>query len=150
MNKRYTSLKEIENDFPIRLDHQVVWGDMDAYQHVNNVVYFRYFESSRSKLFLDSGIDGLYKESGIGPILAKTDCKYIRPVMFPDQLTTFARIQKDSITKDSFVLDHLVWSEASGAPAALGTSSVVFFDYRAQARADIPISMLDTVKSYSG
>lgn len=33
--------------FPVRVDIPVAWGEMDAFGHVNNVVYFRYFESAR-------------------------------------------------------------------------------------------------------
>ena len=43
----------------------VVWGDMDSYAHVNNVVYFRYFENARLEYFrrLDSSV-GLYGVPG--------------------------------------------------------------------------------------
>ena len=33
--------------FPVIVEQNVIWGEMDAYQHVNNVVYFRYFENAR-------------------------------------------------------------------------------------------------------
>lgn len=33
--------------FPVVIELPVVWGEMDAFAHVNNVVYFRYFESAR-------------------------------------------------------------------------------------------------------
>ena len=34
-------------DFPVTVEIPVAWGDMDAMGHVNNVVYFRYFETAR-------------------------------------------------------------------------------------------------------
>ncbi len=33
--------------YPVVVEWDVAWGDMDAYGHVNNVVYFRYFEQAR-------------------------------------------------------------------------------------------------------
>jgi acyl-CoA thioester hydrolase len=33
--------------FPVIVEQAVVWGDMDSYRHVNNTVYFRYFENAR-------------------------------------------------------------------------------------------------------
>ena len=38
--------KQLEN-YPVVIEIPVAWGDMDAFQHVNNVAYFRYFESAR-------------------------------------------------------------------------------------------------------
>ena len=34
-------------DYPVVIEIPVAWGEMDAYGHVNNIVYFRYFESAR-------------------------------------------------------------------------------------------------------
>ena len=34
-------------DYPVVIQQTVAWGDMDAYRHVNNVVYFRYLENAR-------------------------------------------------------------------------------------------------------
>lgn len=38
-------------DFPVITEIKVAWGEMDALQHVNNVVYFRYFETARLDYF---------------------------------------------------------------------------------------------------
>ena len=37
--------------FPVVSKIPVLWGDMDSFQHVNNVIYFRYFESARIQYF---------------------------------------------------------------------------------------------------
>ena len=38
-------------DFHVVIDQPVAWGDMDSFGHVNNVVYFRYFENARVEYF---------------------------------------------------------------------------------------------------
>ena len=38
-------------DYPVVIETPVAWGEMDAYGHVNNIVYFRYFESARIAYF---------------------------------------------------------------------------------------------------
>ena len=68
----------------VQLDVQVHWGDMDAMQHVNNIIYLKWVESTRLLLF-----DQLMKGetagvSEIGPILSWSDIKYIAPVVYPD------------------------------------------------------------------
>ena len=42
---------ELLAGFPVIVEQAVVWGDMDSYSHVNNVVYFRYFENARLEYF---------------------------------------------------------------------------------------------------
>ena len=38
-------------EYPLSIEQDVLWGDMDAFQHVNNAVYFRYFEDIRLNFF---------------------------------------------------------------------------------------------------
>jgi Thioesterase-like superfamily len=38
---------DLFRDFPGIVTQAVLWGEMDSYQHVNNVAYFRYFENGR-------------------------------------------------------------------------------------------------------
>ena len=44
-------LDKLEKEYPLVLSEDVIWGDMDAYGHVNNKVYFRYFEDARIAYF---------------------------------------------------------------------------------------------------
>jgi len=39
------------SDYPVVVDIPVAWGEMDAYGHLNNIVYFRYFETARMAYF---------------------------------------------------------------------------------------------------
>ena len=50
---------ELLVDFPVTVEIPVAWGDMDAMGHVNNAVYFRYFETARISCFADLGLDEL-------------------------------------------------------------------------------------------
>jgi len=58
-------------DYPIVMDIPVAWGEMDSLQHVNNIVYFRYFESVRMAFFDRIEFWPSINESGIGPILGQ-------------------------------------------------------------------------------
>ena len=44
-------MKSLLKTFPIIVNYPVIWGDMDSFQHVNNVIYFRYFETARIQYF---------------------------------------------------------------------------------------------------
>ena len=59
----------------------VRWGDMDALGHVNNAVYFRYFEQARIEA-LDLAFPSGWP-SNSGPILAATSAEFKRPLQYP-------------------------------------------------------------------
>ena len=44
-------MKDLIGDYPVTIELPIVWGDMDAFQHVNNIVYFKHFESARISYF---------------------------------------------------------------------------------------------------
>ncbi len=57
------------------------WGDMDAYRHVNNTIYFRYMEQVRVE-FLES--IGYYKQSrGTAPVIINASCTFLSPLTYP-------------------------------------------------------------------
>src|SRR6516164_7851744 len=95
--------------FPVIVELPVVWGEMDSYRHVNNVVYFRYFESARLEYFRRLGWFDYEKETGIGPILAATQARYRKPLTYPDIISVGARISAlgvDRCTMDYLLVSH--------------------------------------------
>ena len=44
-------MKDLTSQFPVVLSQDLVWSDMDAFEHINNTVYFRYFEDVRIEYF---------------------------------------------------------------------------------------------------
>ncbi len=66
--------------YPVVVELPVAWGDMDSYRHVNNVVYFRYFENARLEYFRRLDWFEYEKQIGIGPILASTQARFRKPL----------------------------------------------------------------------
>ena len=52
--------------FPVILELPVQWGEMDAYGHVNNTVFFRYFESARMEYLRKCGFAESHERDRIG------------------------------------------------------------------------------------
>ena len=121
-------------DYPVTIQLSVQWGDMDSFNHVNNVMYFRYFESARIKYFEELGF-ATTMEQEVGPILAETKCRFWRPLTYPDVITIGARIV--SMGKSSFVMEHLIESEKLGV-VATGEGVIVTYDYKKATKAPIP------------
>ena len=73
-------------EFRVILTLPVQWGDQDAMQHVNNVVYFRWCESARIEYFGRIGLGDRRKADHVGPILASIKCDFRRQLNFPDTI----------------------------------------------------------------
>jgi acyl-CoA thioester hydrolase len=122
--------------FPVIVEQTVVWGDMDSFRHVNNVVYFRYFENARLEYFRRLDWDSIQDATGIGPILHSTQARFRLPLTYPDSIRISARIKESGA--DRFTLEHRIWSHRLGAIATEGTGLVVAFDYIRGQKASIP------------
>jgi acyl-CoA thioester hydrolase len=131
---------DLVKDYPVVVRQAVVWGEMDAYQHVNNVVYFRYFENARLEYFRRLAWFDFESETGIGPILAATQARFRRPLTYPDTIFITARIGE--IGEDRFTMEHLVVSHRLEAVTTEGTGTVVAYDYRGNAKVRIPDELL--------
>ena len=136
-------MQEFLKQYPTIISKTVEWGDMDAAQHVNNTVYFRYFESARIEFFNQIGFMDFAGEANVGPILAETSCKYKAPLTFPDNIQITARILPDSFTEYGFVMEHVVYSEKLQRIAAEGTSRIVCYDYKSKQKSLISSELRD-------
>ncbi|MFZ1234361.1 MAG: thioesterase family protein [Thiofilum sp.] len=61
----------------------VRWGDMDAYGHVNNTVYFRFLEEARVQMLADWGAGDIHN-STIAPVIINAGCTFLRPIDYPN------------------------------------------------------------------
>ncbi|SHG30126.1 acyl-CoA thioester hydrolase [Desulfacinum infernum DSM 9756] len=129
-------MHELLEGFPVVIELPVVWGEMDAFQHVNNVVYFRYFETARIAYFLEMNYIKIMEETGIGPILASTQCRYRFPLTYPDTISVGARVP--ALQEDRFTMEYRIVSHRHKRIAAEGDALVVSYDYRNHAKAPLP------------
>ncbi|OYT71096.1 MAG: thioesterase [Chloracidobacterium sp. CP2_5A] len=121
--------------YPVTVIIPVAWGDMDAAQHVNNTVYFRYFESARIAYFERIAF-GLDFSRSVGPILAHTQCRFRLPVTYPDTVAVGTRVA--GLGADRFVMRFTVISRRHGKVAAQGDGLIVSYDYGKQRKAPLP------------
>jgi acyl-CoA thioester hydrolase len=129
-------MKELISAYPVVIEIPIAWGDMDAFQHVNNIVYFKHFESARISYFENINFFEFINKTGIGPILASTQCRYKIPLTYPDHVTVGAKVE--TIEKDRFIMKYAVISHKFKKIAALGEGVLVTFDYQNNKKALIP------------
>ena len=127
---------------PIIINVPVLWGDMDSANHVNNLVYLRWTEDSRIKLFekfMDTSFQG-----NDGPILGWHDCKYIFPMTYPDIAVVTSRVSE--IRNDRFLIESKIYSHKHSRIAALSYQSIIPYSYRSLKKIEIPISWEEKLK----
>ncbi|MFN8612370.1 MAG: thioesterase family protein [Vulcanimicrobiota bacterium] len=135
---------EFETGYPVRVEQEVAWGEQDKLGHVNNTVYFRYFENARIAQFARLGL-GLPEpgQVGEGPILASTTCDFLKPLHFPDRVRTEIGISR--LGKSSFIQQYRVYSYSQADYVAKGTSVSVYYDYAAARSVPIPESLRQAI-----
>ncbi|EPF7650073.1 acyl-CoA thioesterase [Vibrio vulnificus] len=132
-------------DFPVVTEINVAWGEMDALQHINNVVYFRYFETARIEYFNKINLMDEIKRNQIGPVLSETQCRYRIPVTFPDTLLIGSRVSE--VGEDRFIMEYQVVSKKMGKVTTTGSATVVMFDFKNQCKTQLPAVLRDAIFS---
>jgi len=138
-------------DYPVSVEVPVAWGDMDALGHVNNTVYFRYFETARIACFdaLGFGSEDAGDAAGaVGPILHSTSCRFRIPLTYPDTVTVGARVGE--VGEDRFTMQYRVVSHRHGAVAADGEALVVTYSYAAGRKAPVPDALRAQLDGLAG
>ncbi|MBT6178345.1 MAG: acyl-CoA thioesterase [Deltaproteobacteria bacterium] len=130
-------------NLPVELTFPIAWGQMDAFEHVNNVVYFRYFEDARITYFRELGMLEEMESCGQGPILASTQCRFILPLKYPDEVTVGASVRE--LGADRFSMQYRVFSHKQQAVAAEGTGRIVYFDYKNNKKAALPAHIVKRI-----
>ncbi len=144
-------MKELLEGYAVVIETPVAWGEMDSLGHVNNIVYFRYFESARMAYFGEVDFWGHMEETGVGPILASTQCRFRLPLEYPDTVSIGARIR--DIGEDRFMMEYVVVSHRHAKVAAEGSGLIVVYDYRAKRKAPLPNEIkkrIEAIESKAG
>ena len=141
-----SDLSQILEPYSLTVTQAVQWGEMDAYLHVNNITYFRYFENARIEYFEHTGINAYKAEHKIGPILGHTECKYLAPLTWPEEISIGIRIV--ALREKRFTMENIVYSHKQDKAVAVGTAEIVYFDYDKHCSTVIPDELVEKLKAF--
>jgi acyl-CoA thioester hydrolase len=139
-------MSDLLEGYTVTIEAHVAWGEMDAFAHVNNAVYFRWFESARIAWLDRIGFRG--HDSSVGPILASTHCRFRVPLTYPDSVRVAARAS--AVHEDRFTMEYRVVSLGRDVLAAEGGGIVVAFDYERGVKARLPDDVRSAIASLDG
>jgi len=121
--------------FPVLRDVPTRWHDNDHYGHVNNVVYYAYFDTAVNGWLLDAADRDIRELPAIG-LVVETSCRYFRPVGFPDRLQVGLGVAK--LGTSSVVYRLAIFREGDEDAVALGRFVHVYVDRETRRTLEIP------------
>ena len=122
--------------YTVVIEFPVEWEDMDAFQHVNNIAYFRYFQKARIEYSMRTGLHKHKQETGIGPILRSSSCRYKYPLTYPDTVSVGVKVM--NLQDDRFTMKYLLVSHRHQKIAAEGETETAMFNYNTGKKTVIP------------
>lgn len=119
-------------NFPVIYTQNVAWGDMDAFQHVNNVQYYRYIESARIEYLQQCQL----LKHDFYTVVASSHCQYLSPVVYPDTLLIGARVVE--LRRSGLRMQYSLFSQSQQKIVAQGEAVMVFIEQNSHQKTAIP------------
>lgn len=123
------------------------WLDNDIYGHVNNVVYYSWFDTAVNRLLVTAGLLDIHEGKVIG-LVAETGCRYFAPTAFPDEIEAGVRVAH--VGSSSVRYEIGLFKKNEDLAAAVGFFVHVYVDR--DSKKAVPLtdgmrSFLETLKS---
>lgn len=139
---------ELLQEFPVVIELPVQWGDQDPLGHVNNVVFFRWWESSRIAYAEKISLLGQGREGRFSTVLASMTCDFRQQLVYPDTVSVGARIGR--VGNSSIHIEHRLVSHKLQAVAAEAVSIMVSFDFQEQTSCRLSDDVRDAIRRLEG
>lgn len=111
------------------------WMDNDAYGHVNNVVYYSYFDTAVTRWLIERGLLDITGSAAIG-LVVETQCRYASPLTFPDRVTAGLRVVH--VGRSSVRYELALFRNDDESAAAMGHFVHVYVDRASRTPVAIP------------
>ena len=118
--------------------------DNDAYGHINNVVYYSYFDTLVNTFLIERGVLDIQKSPVIG-LVVETACNFFSPLTYPQIVVAGLRVA--NIGKSSVRYEIGLFAEESASAAAQGHFVHVYVDRTTQRPATLPDSLRAALES---
>ncbi len=114
---------------------QTRWNDNDLYGHVNNVIYYEFFDTAVNEYLIRSGVLDIHQGDIIG-LVVETQCNYFVPSAYPDTLTAGIRVGKLGATSVRYEIG--LFNEEDQMPSAQGHFIHVYVDRHSRQPMQLP------------
>jgi acyl-CoA thioester hydrolase len=111
------------------------WMDNDIYGHVNNVVYYSYFDSVANKFLIEEGGLDIHSAEIIGFVVASS-CQYKSPIAYPDKIEAGLTVNKLGNSSVEYAI--AIFKQGAESASAVGTFTHVFVNRATDKSVPIP------------
>ncbi len=111
------------------------WMDNDVYGHVNNVVYYSWFDTAVNATLIDQGVLDIHGGQTIGLVI-ETQCNYFAPLAFPQTIEAGIRVAK--LGTSSVRYEVGLFAQGEPLTAAKGHFVHVYVDRETRRPAPLP------------
>lgn len=125
----------------IRID----WSELDLFEHVNNVSYFKYIQSARVVFWEHIGLMQMHTNERLGAMLLKTECEFKKPLFYPGNVYISTGVK--TIGNTSFQLKHIL-SDDGGDIVAQAEDVIVVYDFNEHKKQAIPNVVVDKLTEH--
>ena len=119
------------------------WMDNDAYGHVNNVVYYSFFDTAVNRFLIDRGVLRIDASPVIG-LVVETGCRYHRPLAFPDAVEVGIRVAHLGTSSVRYELG--VFRQGDDTASADGHFVHVYVDRAARTPTALPAALREVLE----
>ena len=111
------------------------WADNDAYGHVNNTIYYSWFDTAVNAWLIEAGLLDIERGDPIG-LVVETGCRYAQPLAYPDGVEVGLSIEAVGTSSVRYRIG--VFGEGSAQAAAEGHFVHVYVDRKSRRAVSIP------------
>lgn len=122
-----------EHRYRHRCRLQIRFNDVDAFGHVNNSVYFQFYDMGKSAYFQE--VNGTIVADGLGVVIANVNCTFITPIEFGEPIAV--ETQVSSVGEKSFTMKQRIINTSSGEVKSHASSVMVAFDIKKKASVEL-------------
>ena len=120
------------------------WMDNDVYGHVNNVVYYSYFDTVVNEYLIRAGVLDVEHGATIG-LVVETQCKYFAPLVFPERVEAGLRVTRLGTTSVRYEVG--LFKDGDVQPAAEGHFVHVYVDRATRRPVALPAELRAALES---
>jgi acyl-CoA thioester hydrolase len=121
------------------------WMDNDVYGHVNNVVYYSFFDTAVNGLLVDAGVLDIHQGDVIG-LVVETQCNYFAPIAFPQAVAAGVRVAR--LGRSSVRYEIGLYAGDAPVSAAAGHFVHVYVDRATRRPVPLPEALAAVLRAW--
>lgn len=120
------------------------WMDNDAYGHVNNVVYYSWFDTAVNAYLIEQGVLDIHNGATIGLVI-ETQCNYFAPLAFPQMVDAGIRVAR--LGASSVRYEVGLFAQGEPLTAAKGHFIHVYVDSESRRPVTLPLNLRSALET---